>query len=79
MCKDMLDKPAYCPGFAAQTQKEQDDARKPLTDEERAMYTKLSREWQTLPDLGSEDVLDALVEKGWAAYTRAWNSDGGLT
>lgn len=71
MCKDMLEKPSYMLGFAAQTQKEQDDARKPLTEEERAMYTKLSYEWQPLRDLGSEDVLDALVEKGWAMY--AWH------
>ncbi len=37
VCKDMLDKPVYAMGFAAHTQKEQDDARTPLTDEVEAL------------------------------------------
>lgn len=75
----MLDKPVYILGFAAHSQKEVDDARAPLTDEERALYTKLTRTWQDMAILGDEDVLDSLVEKGWAHYTRGWNDSGGLT
>ena len=46
-------------------QREMDASRKPLTDEERAVYTNTSRLWKTAEKLGPVAILDSLIDKGW--------------
>ena len=51
------------------TQETIDAARKPMTAKERAVYERLTREWQHEGDLGPTAILDSLVEKEWADKT----------
>ena len=56
------------PSWLTVRRAEVDAARKPLTDEEQAVYNKTSRRWTLAEELGDEDTLDRLVEKGWLCY-----------
>ena len=54
---------------SAKQQVERDASRKPLTDKEQAVYTRMTSKWQSDGDTGLEEILDGLVDKGWLCKT----------